>query len=754
MKSVSFSFFISLLFIGILNSQPAISFDKVFEDFTSIEINFNQCAEVNNYTIKKDAGIFTLKSGKVYLTTPINNVVRAVVFVGDGNFKFTPPTEVEKKHLFRFYEKESLDENFQNLVFLFGDNTLEELKASLEFKAENNEKPKVNINDILSKFLVYKDEEYFPPDFAKTFLDNEMNKLFFAAFKDNNNKPIFFKVNPFDYEDIELLKSYNNLFRKDLEIVCKFPSRNAFPDKKDKKLFHISKFDIDSKIDDSYSMDFSGTTSVKLKPEYGNQYWIPFNVFSEMEIDSVLLDNKKVEFSKSKNNPIFWVKSNDPLMTNKDYNFQFFYKGDLLYRTTSAWILLHSIHDWYVNTYWENVADYSIKFTFPQKWQIICVGDKLSDKEIDENYKEIIWTGKNFKSASFSIGKYKDFNFNLPDIAKISVYQNTVSFGNYDMEKQVGADIVNSISFFNDVFGPMPFKNINVTDMPIFHGEAFPGFIHLSFSTFLENGYDGSEEAFRAHEVAHQWWGISVGYNTYHDQWLSEGFATYSGLWFMQATLRDNDKFMDMLDNYKEEIMSNRNYLFSKGQQAGPIWLGYRTNSSETEGDYNLIIYKKGAWVLHMLRMMLLDLKTMNEDLFKNMMKDYYNSYKGKKANTEDFIKIVNKHFGEDMTWFFNQYVYNVEIPEYEFSYKTEITDGGKYQVYCKMKQNNVPPDFKMYIPILVKFDNDQFARLRIFANGSNAIVKLPLLPLEPEEIIFNDLNSVLCEVDYTEWSE
>jgi len=135
-------------------------------------------------------------------------------------------------------------------------------------------------------------------------------------------------------------------------------------------------------------------------------------------------------------------------------------------------------------------------------------------------------------------------------------------------------------------------------------------------------------------------------------------------------------------------------------------------------------------------------------------MKDYYNSYKGKKANTEDFIKIVNKHFGEDMTWFFNQYVYNVEIPEYEFSYKTEITDGGKYQVYCKMKQNNVPPDFKMYIPILVKFDNDQFARLRIFANGSNAIVKLPLLPLEPEEIIFNDLNSVLCEVDYTEWSE
>jgi glycosidase len=64
--------------------------------------------------------------------------------------------------------------------------------------------------------------------------------------------------------------------------------------------------------------------------------------------------------------------------------------------------------------------------------------------------------------------------------------------------------------------------------------------------------------------------------------------------------------------------------LFSSGQEAGPVWLGYRTQSSETEGDYWLVIYKKGAWVLHMLRNMLIDLNTMNEDAFENMLREFF----------------------------------------------------------------------------------------------------------------------------------
>lgn len=54
-----------------------------------------------------------------------------------------------------------------------------------------------------------------------------------------------------------------------------------------------------------------------------------------------------------------------------------------------------------------------------------------------------------------------------------------------------------------------------------------------------------------------------------------------------------------------------------------------------------------------------------------------------------------------------------------------------------------------MYVPIKINLSNDRFARLRIEVKGKETIVKLPPLPEEPEEIIFNDLNSVLCEVEY-----
>lgn len=210
--------------------------------------------------------------------------------------------------------------------------------------------------------------------------------------------------------------------------------------------------------------------------------------------------------------------------------------------------------------------------------------------------------------------------------------------------------------------------------------------------------------------------------------------------------------FFDVLEKWRDEIINNRQYLIGSGQEAGPIWLGYRTNSTATRGDYDLIIYKKGAFVLHMLRAMLLNLKTMNEDSFENMMKDYYQTYFGKSASTEDFLKIVNKHFREDMSWFFDQYVYGTDIPTYEFAYKTEVTKDGKYLVTCRVVQKNVDEKFKMYVPIKIVLDDDRMARLRVEISGKEKIFQLPLLPEEPDEIIFNDLESVLCEVDYEDW--
>jgi hypothetical protein len=58
-----------------------------------------------------------------------------------------------------------------------------------------------------------------------------------------------------------------------------------------------------------------------------------------------------------------------------------------------------------------------------------------------------------------------------------------------------------------------------------------------------------------------------------------------------------------------------------------------------------------------------------------------------------------------------------------------------------------------MYVPLKIVLDGDSFARIRTEVKGKETLFTIPNLPSEPEEIIFNDLESVLCEVDYEIWN-
>jgi hypothetical protein len=408
----------------------------------------------------------------------------------------------------------------------------------------------------------------------------------------------------------------------------------------------------------------------------------------------------------------------------------------------------------------------------------VSVGDHLTSDEINGQTESHWVSTKPIKGASFNFGLFKEYIVgdsikglilaeNVP-IPQIIVYmsegQRRYSYSpnianpsisqvsREAMVEQVRNDIGRSAGYFQTLFGGSPFEHLYASETPNLHGEAFPGMVNLSWGTYEYGSTLGLEEIFRAHEVAHQWWGISVGYKSYHDQWLSEGFSEYCGIWYMQAALRNNEKFFKVLDTWKDDVINNRNYVLGKGQEAGPIWLGYRTQSTKTRGDYDLIIYKKGAWVLHMLRNMLLDLKTMNEDRFKTMIADFYNQYKGHDASTLDFQRVVEKHFGSDMSWFFRQWVHGTSVPSYEFAHKVVKTNDTSYTVKCRLRQKNVPPDFRMLVPIQVKLANGSSFRFRINTSGEIMEFDLPTMSSEPMEVLFNYLDSVLCETKAEDW--
>jgi hypothetical protein len=713
--------------------------------------------------IQQDAAIFKLTDGELFRCSQIAGSERLLLFKGKGKFSFSPPSQIEKDHLYRFYERHSLDEEFYYLIIMFSDPAKLRLLGDLKFIEKSDLS---GIKRDFQKFMNYtydSDAGYFHTDFMRSFLNYHTNGLFYAHIGLTKGDPVFFKISPYDREEVSFLK------KKDIKFMISSDYQEVIssyslpkPVDKDKSfkedVIKINSYNIISKIENN--LDFSAKCEITYERKYTNSNWITFSLYYDLIVDSVLLnDQRTFDYYRGEENSELWIKLN-PL--SADDKITVYYHGDLMEKDELSWIALKSPDYWFPRySYRDNVL-HDLTFTYPEKYKLVSIGKKESEVESDD-FITCRWKSvEPGHSASFNIGFFEKFELEDESKTKVNVFisksghqklaSTLAEYGTLsgaDMDEKIATDVLGSIQFFKGLIGPIPLNELQVTEIPYYHGQAFPGLIHLSFANYQGITKDKDDEIFRAHEVAHQWWGIGVNFDSYHDQWLSEGFATYSSLWFVQAAFQDNEVFFKVLDKWKDEILGNRKYLFGSGQQAGPIWLGSRTNTSDTEGDYDLIIYKKGAWVLHMLRNMLLDLKTMKEDPFQKMIKEFYKTYYGKKATTTDFKNITDKYCGQDMSWFFNQFVYGTEVPSYIFSYKSEKSTDGKIIVTCKIIQENVSDDFKMYIPIKINLSNDRFARMRIEVKGKETTVKLPPLPEEPEEIIFNDLNSVLCEVDY-----
>jgi hypothetical protein len=104
------------------------------------------------------------------------------------------------------------------------------------------------------------------------------------------------------------------------------------------------------------------------------------------------------------------------------------------------------------------------------------------------------------------------------------------------------------------------------------------------------------------------------------------------------------------------------------------------------------------------------------------------------------------------MRWFFDQWVEGTAIPTYRLATRTEGGGDGQYQVRLRVRQEGVPEDFQMYVPVTVDLGKDQFARYRVKVKGPVSEITLPPVSARPRDIKFNDLDGVLAEVKTEDW--
>ena len=211
--------------------------------------------------------------------------------------------------------------------------------------------------------------------------------------------------------------------------------------------------------------------------------------------------------------------------------------------------------------------------------------------------------------------------------------------------------------------------------------------------------FENYPEFFMAHEIAHQWWGQGVGWQTYHDQWLSEGFAQYFATLYARSSRGD--------DVYQNVLRRMRRWAINESDQ-GPVYLGYRVGHIKNDGRaFRAIVYNKGAMVLHMLRQLV------GDEAFFSGVRRFYLSSRFRKVGSEDFRFAMEEATGRELGRFFERWVYASALPQLTFTSRVEAKDGSQVAV-LRFDQTGEVFD----VPVVVTLT---------YANGQTSDVVVPV---------------------------
>jgi tetratricopeptide (TPR) repeat protein len=233
----------------------------------------------------------------------------------------------------------------------------------------------------------------------------------------------------------------------------------------------------------------------------------------------------------------------------------------------------------------------------------------------------------------------------------------------------VAAQINEILEFYREEFGVIPIQHLTVVQA----GNISLGVPGARGLLLLENRLLEAAALpvmTLARRLALQWWGFDLRLARPADAWLSDGFATYAGLRYLQA--RKPELFAAELARQAVEAL--------KYQDTSPISGGLNLEVGSPK--YDSIVAAKGAWVLYMLGQLT------EPDRLREIVKGFYDRYAGSAATVGDFSQWVKEQTGTDYRWFFVQWVESVGVPEFRVDYTIFKLKSGGYKIRGQVRQN------------------------------------------------------------------
>jgi aminopeptidase N len=238
-----------------------------------------------------------------------------------------------------------------------------------------------------------------------------------------------------------------------------------------------------------------------------------------------------------------------------------------------------------------------------------------------------------------------------------------------------------SFEFFNERVGPYAYEKLAHVQAAGMGG----GTEHASNIFYGEKGIAAGNGPV-VHETAHQWFGDAITEKDWDDVWLSEGFATYFTLLFTEYS-RGRDAFVDGL-------RASRRTVLRIEQQSPNTPVVHRNLDEKTQAVLNQFVYQKGGWTLHMLR------RLIGTETFWTGIRNYYRRYMNANASTDDFRQVMEQASGQDLRWFFTQWLNRSGVPKVEGSWHYNAE---RKQIEVTLSQTQTGDPFRLPIEIEIE---------------------------------------------------
>jgi hypothetical protein len=748
-------------------------------------------AIVKDFTLEREGGIFHFDQGEFYFYGPVNGKVTGAVFSGKGHFELVVTDPSERRSLALLTKSGAMRQDFTAVVLRFTDATADEIRKASTGPGGSALKAADSAGADLARSFRKRLHENLDLRILEDVFSPQPGGFFLASFRMGGSltgRNVLFMVDPEGTlhaapDEVELSTWGDEGVETWAAYRMKQPARVRG------LRVRVTAEKLDVTFERSGKMTSTAETAVEMRKD--GVRIVPLNLFPTLRVSGVFNEKgEPLDFMQEAKDgdPDFAVILPQAAKAGEKLRILTRYSGpDALRRDGGdTYYLLSGARDsWYPSGQAElgDFASFYMTFHVPKGLQIVATGKQVSRDSDGGKGDRVVWaTNAPIPVAGFNLGNFKSTgvktpagfavdgyaNINLPDqfapLAETSTLGTMSTLGALPNEVSQGSA---AIQIYSEFFGKLPYDHVALTQQSACnYGQSWPMLVYLPICAFWDTtvqhqlgllDYDRTYwTEVTPHEVSHQWWGNLVGFNSYRDQWMSEGFANFSVGIFLLSTQPKMDQYRAFWSEQRDNLLK-KNANGVRPIDVGPLTMGARVSNEKVGGNvYQMLIYSKGAYILHMLEMMYWTPQA-QEAAFKESMHQFVTEYTGKAATTENLKtsfertmpKSLDLRGDGKLDWFFDEYVYGTELPHYALASEFSVADG-ETSVHIKLTQSNVSKNFVMLVPLYLQMENGSTVRLaNIAMHGEGSIdhtLKLGKLPSPAKKLIVNYNLDVLSD--------